>query len=77
MIEEREKNISRLCALCEVVATRAFVEVFPQTRRIIHNATLIGIEVKDKDAGLRLLRDIRDTARKVMDSAPVDFGDHE
>jgi hypothetical protein len=64
-IEEmtREEAIAHLCGLAATIGEKAFVEVFTQTTR--KPATFVGLEVKDKDAGLLLLANLAKTAQHI------------
>lgn len=70
-IEEmsREQAITHLCGLAALIGQKAFVEVFTQTTR--KPATFVGLEVKDKDAGLLLLANLAKTAQHIS-LLPVD-----
>lgn len=63
-IEEmtREEAITHLCGLAAVIGASGFVQQFPEETKF---QTIIGMHVKDKDAGLLLLANLAKTAQHI------------
>lgn len=62
---DREEAIMHLCGHANIIAEKSFVEVFSQTSGR-KPATLIGLEVNDKEAGLKLLANLRALANQIQ-----------
>lgn len=72
----REEAITHLLGLATMIGRNAFVEEFSQEARGGRPATLIGLEVKDKEAGLLLLANLTAAAQHIAMLEPIEERSH-